>query len=161
MTTSVRIISVGKIKDKYLQDGVAEYTKRLSTFINLEFVEIPDERIPDNPSSALIKKIVDKEGEKILTSLKDNDYVILLDLKGEVLSSETLADKIKSLELSGTSKIVFVIGGSLGVSENLIKRSNFRFCLSSLTFTHQMAKMILTEQIYRAYSINSGGKYHR
>lgn len=147
MTTSVRIISVGKIKDKYLQDGVAEYTKRLSTFINLEFVEIPDERIPDNPSSALKKKIVDKEGEKILTSLKDNDYVILLDLKGEVLSSETLADKIKSLELSGTSKIVFVIGGSLGVSENLIKRSNFRFCLSSLTFTHQMAKMILLDYI--------------
>ena len=161
MTTSVKILSVGKIKEKYIRDGIAEYAKRLSSLINLEFTEIQDESIPDNPSSATVKKILDKEGGKIISSIKQSEYIVLLDLKGEMPDSETLADKIKSLEISGISRIVFVIGGSLGVSEDLIKIADLRLCLSPLTFTHQMARLILIEQIYRAYSINSGGKYHR
>ena len=161
MVTSVRIIAVGRIKEKYLQDGITEYSKRLKSYINLEFSEIPDESIPENPSSAIIKKILDKEAERILTLIKDRDYVILLDLKGETTDSEFFAAKIKSLELSGASRIVFIIGGSLGVSENLIKKADFRLCLSHLAFTHQMARFILTEQLYRVYNINNGGKYHR
>lgn len=161
MTTSVKIIAAGKLKEKYLQDGTAEYAKRLNSFINLEFVEIPDEPLPKNPSDSQIKKILDNEGKNILSHIKERDYVILLDLKGEMTDSETLAAKIKSLELAGLGRIVFVIGGSLGVSESLIEKANFRLCLSKLTFTHQMARFILTEQLYRAYSINSGGKYHR
>ncbi|MDD3977037.1 23S rRNA (pseudouridine(1915)-N(3))-methyltransferase RlmH [Methanomicrobium antiquum] len=161
MVTAVRIIAIGKIKEKYLHEGILEYSKRLKQYINLEITEISDESIPENPSLNLQKKILDKEGEKVISSLKTGDYLILLDLKGEMTDSESLALKLKDLELSGISRIVFVVGGSLGVSENLIKRADFRLCLSKLTFTHQIARFILIEQIYRAYNINRGGKYHR
>ena len=161
MVTAVRIIAIGKIKEKYLHEGILEYSKRLKQYINLEITEISDESIPENPSLNLQKKILDKEGEKVISSLKTVDYLILLDLKGEMTDSESLALKLKDLELSGISRIVFVVGGSLGVSENLIKRADFRLCLSKLTFTHQIARFILIEQIYRAYNINRGGKYHR
>ncbi len=160
MAKQLRIISVGKIKEKYLADGISEYAKRLNAYVNLEFTEVPDESIPDNASQTAAEKIMEREAAKILGLIKDTDYVILLDLKGETLTSEAFAAKIKDQELTGR-RTVFVIGGSLGVHENLIKRANYRLCLSKMTFTHQIAKFILIEQIYRAYSINAGGKYHR
>ncbi|MBP2132931.1 23S rRNA (pseudouridine1915-N3)-methyltransferase [Methanomicrobium sp. W14] len=161
MAGNIIIIAVGKIKEKYLRDGINEYLRRLKNYTNLEITEISDESIPDKLSLPTKQKILDKEGDKILSLIKDGDYLILLDLKGDTTDSEMLAKKIKTLEVSRQGRIVFAIGGSLGVSERLIIRADFRLCLSHLTFTHQIARFILTEQIYRAYNINNGGKYHR
>ena len=160
MAKQIRIISVGKIKEKYIADGIAEYAKRLNAFVNLEFSEVADESIPDNLTPTAAEKITGREAARILSLINDTDCVYLLDLKGETLTSETFAAKIKEEELTGR-RTVFVIGGSLGVHESLIKRANHRICLSKMTFTHQIARFILIEQIYRAYSINNGGRYHR
>lgn len=160
MSKHLRIISVGRIKEKYLADGIAEYAKRLNSFVSLEFTEVPDESIPDNIPQSAAEKITEREAAKILGLLKETDYVVLLDLKGETPTSEAFAAKMKEQELTGR-RTVFVIGGSLGVHESLIKRADYRLCLSKMTFTHQIAKFLLVEQIYRACSINAGGKYHR
>ncbi|WOF15691.1 23S rRNA (pseudouridine(1915)-N(3))-methyltransferase RlmH [Methanoplanus sp. FWC-SCC4] len=161
MPLHIKVISVGKIKEKFFQDGISEFQKRLSSYTKLDFTEVPDEKIPNNASDSQITKIISIEGKKVLGHIKPDDIVIVMDLAGELWSSEILADKINNIEISGKSGIVFVIGGSLGISADLIKRADMRWCLSPLTFPHQFVKLILMEQLYRAFKINRGERYHR
>ncbi len=161
MVTTIRVVSVGKLKEKYLADGVAEYKKRLSGYVKLDMVEVPDEALPANPSSSDIVRILDKEGKKVLKFIREHEHVILLDLSGKMLSSEELADELNTLVISGKSRITFVIGGSLGVSEELRRRASFCWSMSTLTFPHQFVRLLVLEQVYRACRITRGERYHR
>lgn len=157
----VTLICVGKLKEKYLSQGVEEYVKRLSRYCNLEIIELGDEKTPDNASEVMEEIIKKKEGERILKALKEDSYCIALAIEGGMLSSEELAAKIDTLGVSGTSHISFVIGGSLGLSEEVLKRADYKLSFSKMTFPHQLMRMILLEQIYRAYRINSNQPYHK
>ena len=157
----IRIICVGKLKEKYLKDAIAEYTKRLSRFATVEITELNDEKIPDNPSSPDEEKVLLNEGEKILRCISPGDYVISLCVEGELLSSEDFAKKLSGIALSGKSTICFVIGGSLGLHKSVKSRSDFRLSFSRMTFPHQLMRVFLTEQIYRAFKINANEKYHK
>lgn len=157
----ITLICVGKLKEKYLTQGVEEYTKRLSRYCTLEIIELADEKTPDNASEALEDIIKKKEGERILKALKDDAYCIALAIEGNMLSSEELADKIDTLGVSGNSHIGFIIGGSLGLSGEVLKRADYKLSFSKMTFPHQLMRMILLEQIYRAYRINSNQPYHK
>jgi 23S rRNA (pseudouridine1915-N3)-methyltransferase len=157
----ITLICVGKLKEKYLSQGVEEYAKRLSRYCNLEIIELADEKTPDNAGSALEEQIKRKEGERILKALKEDSFCIALAIDGKQLSSEELAEKIDSLGISGTSHISFIIGGSLGLSEEVLKRADFKLSFSRMTFPHQLMRMILLEQIYRAYRINHKEPYHK
>ncbi len=157
----ITIAAVGKIKEKYLKDGIDEYTKRLSRFCDLEIIEVQDEQAPDNLSEAGEKQIMKKEAEKLLKRIKEGSLLVVMDVKGEKLDSEGFAAKLKSFFVSGSSHITFIIGGSLGVDEDLLKRANLRLSMSSMTFPHQLARLILLEQIYRCFKINSGETYHK
>ena len=152
----MKLICVGKIKEKYLNDAIDEYKKRLSKYAKLEIIEIKEARVDE----ANIVKGLNEEGDNILKRIKDGEYVILSDLHGKELSSEEFAKEIKSFVDKGASPIDFVIGGTYGLSEDLRKRSNERICLSKLTFTHQMTRVILLEQIYRAFKIINNENYH-
>lgn len=154
----IKIICVGKIKESYLNSGISEYLKRLSGYCTLEIIEVKDEKIVNNTSDEKIKEI---ESNRILEKIDDKDYVVLLDLKGKELSSVELACKMDSLISQGIGNYAFVIGGSLGVSENLQKKANFLISFSRLTFTHQMVRLLLLEQIYRAFKINNNETYHK
>lgn len=157
----IRIIGIGKIKEVYLNDGINEYLKRLSSYAEVTIVEVKDEAIRENPSLAEIKKAKDLEGEKVLKLLKPNDYVISLDLSQKQYKSEEFAEFLsKKLELSGAF-LTFVIGGSYGLSDALKKRANTSITLSEMTFTHQMSRLILLEQIYRAFKILHNETYHK
>lgn len=158
---NITIITVGKIKEKYLRDAIDEYRKRLSRYCKLDIVEIQDEKTPDNASLKEEQIIKDKEGEGILKALKDNSYVIALDLKGKMLSSEELSDFIKDLGINGESNIAFIIGGSLGLSEAVLNRANYKLCFSKMTFPHQLMRVILLEQVYRGFRIMKGEPYHK
>ncbi len=157
----VTIISVGKIKEKFFTEAIKEYSKRLSKYCKLVEVVIPDERADDNFSSSEIEQVKIKEGQKILNSIPKNSYLIVLDIKGSQLSSEDLAKKIKTLSIQGTSHITFVIGGSNGLWEEVLEKGNFILSFSKMTFPHQLFKVILLEQIYRAFKINAGETYHK
>lgn len=157
----IKIIGIGKIKDKHLQALCDTYTKRIQPYHKLEIVEVADETIGNNASSKDEEILMEKEGEKVLTKIKDSDFIILLDLHGEELDSVGLSKKIQDIQTYKTSNITFVIGGSLGVSQGLIKRSNYRLRLSKLTFLHQMTRLILLEQIYRSFKIASNETYHK
>lgn len=157
----ISIICVGKIKEKYLKLGIDEFTKRLSKYCKLEIIELDDEKAPENLSDKEMLMIKEKEGKKILSKIKDNAYVIALAIDGKNLSSEELADNINNLGVRGTSHIVFVIGGSLGLSDEVLKRANYKLSFSKMTFPHQLMRLILLEQVYRAYRINSGEPYHK
>lgn len=157
----IKVIGIGKIKEKALKSLIDEYLKRLSAYSKIEMIEINDEPALDKFSQAENKKVMDVEGERALKKIKDKEYVILLDLHGEMLTSEDLATKLSSIQTYGNSDITFVIGGSLGVSEALIKRSNLRWKLSDLTFTHQLVRVLVLEQIYRSYKINHHETYHK
>ncbi len=157
----IRIISIGKIKEKYLLAGINEYKKRLGAFTKIEIVELDDEKIPDKASIAEEQLVLEKEGKKILDRIKDDEYVILLDLHGKEIDSIELSKHIESKMIEGKSTITFVIGGSLGLALEVIKRSNFRLCFSKLTFTHQMIRLFLLEQIYRAFKIMNNQTYHK
>ena len=159
--SKISIISVGKIKEKYLKDGIGEYTKRLSRYCKLDIIEVPDEKTPDGASEVVENQIKNLEGERILKSIKDDDYVIALAIDGKMLDSVELSNKMESLGVRGTSHIVFVIGGSLGLSENVLKRADYKLSFSKMTFPHQLMRMILLEQIYRAYRIMKGEPYHK
>jgi 23S rRNA (pseudouridine1915-N3)-methyltransferase len=152
---------VGKLKEKYLVQGVGEYTKRLSRYCNLELIELADEKTPDNASEALEESIRKKEGERILRALKEDSYCIALAIEGNMLSSEELALKIDNLGITGKSHISFIIGGSLGLSVEVLKRADYKLSFSKMTFPHQLMRMILLEQIYRAYRIISNEPYHK
>ncbi len=157
----ISIICVGKIKEKYLKLGIDEFTKRLSKYCKLEIIELDDEKAPENLSDKEMLMIKEKEGKKILSKIKDNAHVIALAIDGKNLSSEELADNINNLGVRGTSHIVFVIGGSLGLSDEVLKRANYKLSFSKMTFPHQLMRLILLEQVYRAYRINSGEPYHK
>lgn len=158
---NITIISVGKLKEKYLKLAVDEYSKRLSRYCKLNFIELNDEQTPDNASEKEELIIKDKEGEKILSNIKDTMFVVTLDLKGKMLSSEELGDFIEKAGVRGDSNICFVIGGSLGLSEKVIKRSNLSLCFSKMTFPHQLFKVMLLEQIYRGFRIIKNEPYHK
>ena len=157
----ISIICVGKIKEKYLKLGIDEFTKRLSKYCKLEIIELDDEKAPENLSDKEMLMIKEKEGKKILSKIKDNAHVIALAIDGKNLSSEELADNINNLGVRGTSHIVFVIGGSLGLSDEVLKIANYKLSFSKMTFPHQLMRLILLEQVYRAYRINSGEPYHK
>ena len=157
----ISIICVGKIKEKYLKLGIDEFKKRLSKYCKLEIIELDDEKAPENLSDKEMLMIKEKEGKKILSKIKDNSYVIALAIDGKNLSSEELADTINNLGVRGNSHIVFIIGGSLGLSDEILSRANYKLSFSKMTFPHQLMRLILLEQVYRAYIINSGEPYHK
>lgn len=157
----ISVITVGKIKEKYLKDAIAEYSKRLSKYCKLEIVEVADEKTPDNASETVETKIRAKEGERILKHVKDDAYVVTLEIQGKQVTSEELAKKIDKLGIQGVSHITFIIGGSIGLGEEVLERSNYALSFSKMTFPHQLMRVILLEQIYRSYRIIHGEPYHK
>ena len=157
----ITIVTVGKIKEKYLVMAIAEYSKRLSRYAKMEFVEVGDEKTPDGASALEELQIKKIEGLKILKNIKDGAYVIALAIEGKMCSSEEMAQTIDNLGIKGVSHIVFVVGGSLGLSEEVLARADFLLSFSKMTFPHQLMRVVLLEQIYRAYRINSGEPYHK
>ena len=156
----VTLICVGKVKEKFYRDAIKEYEKRLGAYIKLNTIEINDEKVKvENPSEIAIA--MDKEWKNILSKIKDNQYVITLEILGKNLSSEDFAEKINNLMLSGNSDGVLVIGGSYGLSDEVKKCSNYALSFSKMTFPHQMMRVILLEQVYRAYRIITGASYHK
>ena len=157
----ITLITVGKIKEKYLKDAIAEYSKRLSRYCKLEIIEVADEKTPDQASETVEEGIRTKEGERILKHIKDDMYVVTLEICGKMLSSEELAEKINSLGLAGKSSIAFVIGGSIGLGKEVMSRSDYALSFSKMTFPHQLMRVILLEQVYRSYRIINGEPYHK
>lgn len=157
----ITLITVGKIKEKYLRDAIAEYSKRLSKYCKLEIVEVADEKTPDHASETVENAIREKEGERILRYVKDDAYVITLEIGGRMLGSEELAEKIEGLGIQGKSHIIFIIGGSLGLGPEVMKKSDYALSFSKMTFPHQLMRVILLEQIYRSCRIISGEPYHK
>lgn len=158
---NITIISVGKLKEKYLKDAIAEYSKRLTRYCKLDIMELQDEKTPDNASEKEEELIKEKEGKAILSKIKENAFVIAMDLKGKQLTSEEFAGFIENQGVIGNSNIVFVIGGSLGISQEVIKRANQKICFSKMTFPHQLFRVMLLEQIYRGYRIIKNEPYHK
>lgn len=157
----IKIICVGKIKESFFREAILEYSKRLSKFCNLEILEVNDEMTPDKAGESENFKILQKEGERIKSKIKDTDYLITLEIEGKKLNSEKLAKKISDITLSGYSSIAFVIGGSLGICDEVKKMSDFSLSFSDMTFPHQLMRVVLLEQIYRSFKINSGEPYHK
>lgn len=157
----ISIISVGKIKERFFTDAINEYSKRLSKFCKLYEEIIPDERADESFSHSEIEQVKIREGTRILSRIPKNSFVFVLDIKGKQLSSEELAEKINTLVIDGTSDITFIIGGSNGLSQDVIDTADFRLSFSKMTFPHQLFKVILLEQIYRAFKINAGETYHK
>lgn len=158
---NIKVLSVGKIKEKYLRDGIEEYAKRLSRYCKLSFFQVADEKTPDGAGESLNEAIKNIEGERLMKGIRDQDYVIALAIDGKMLDSEELAERISNLGIHGVSNIVFVIGGSLGLSDEILKRADFKLSFSKMTFPHQLMQLILTEQIYRSYRIIHGEPYHK
>ena len=157
----ISVITVGKIKEKYLRDAIAEYSKRLSRYCKLEIIEVADDKTPDQASKAVEDAIRAKEGERILKFLRDDMYVITLEINGKMLTSEEFAEKMESLGVQGNSSIAFVIGGSIGLGKDVLKRSDFALSFSKMTFPHQLMRVVLLEQVYRGYRIINGAPYHK
>ena len=155
------VIVVGKLREKYLKEGIGEYSKRLSRFCELEIVEVEDEQAPENLAAAQELQVKKKEAEKILKKVKEGSALVILDVKGERTSSEGLAAKLQTFFISGKSHITFVIGGSLGLDQELLKKADYRFSMSELTFPHQLARLILLEQLFRAFKIMNNETYHK
>ena len=158
---NINIICIGKLKEKYWKDAIDEYSKRISRFAKLQVIELKETRVSDNPSQAEEEKVKESEGEEILKKIKQGDYVITLEILGKQLDSVQLADKIRTLGIEGKSNIDFVIGGSLGLSPAVSKRADFKLSFSKMTFPHQMMRVILLEQVYRAFKINNNETYHK
>ncbi|MBR0139575.1 MAG: 23S rRNA (pseudouridine(1915)-N(3))-methyltransferase RlmH [Firmicutes bacterium] len=160
---NIEIICTGKLKEKYWQDAAAEYSKRLSRFCKLTVTELTEARLPDKAGPAEERQAIEAESRAVLKKLEAGPdcYVIALDVKGKALSSEQLSEKLEALALEGKSRIAFVIGGSLGLSKELLERADFRLSFSAMTFPHQMMRVILLEQIYRAFKIGAGESYHK
>ena len=158
---NITFVTVGKIKEKYFRDAVAEYQKRLSKYCKLDIIEVADEKTPDKASEILENQIKQKEAERILKNIKENAYCIALTIDGRKCSSVHLAEHIEKLGLSGKSHLVFVIGGSLGLHDSVILRADEQLSFSDMTFPHQLMRVILIEQIYRCYRIINGEPYHK
>ncbi|MFV0379851.1 MAG: 23S rRNA (pseudouridine(1915)-N(3))-methyltransferase RlmH [Anaerorhabdus sp.] len=157
----IKIVAVGKLKEKYLHDAIKEYSKRISAYSKLEIIEVMDESIGAKASDSEIEKIKKEEGSKILSKISDDDFVIVLDLNGKSLSSIELSEVVDEVFTYRTDKISFVIGGSLGFSQEVINRSNLRWKLSDCTFPHQIVRVLLVEQIYRVFKIMKNENYHK
>lgn len=156
----ITIACVGKIKEKYLTAGIDEYSKRLTPFCKLETIAINEEKMPEDPTPALKEQVLEKETQRLIAIIPENSYVVLLDVVGKQLSSPELAAKIDALTLAGKSHLTFVIGGAFGYTDALRRRADFAISFSKMTFTHQMIRLLLVEQIYRAFKISRGEKYH-
>lgn len=157
----ITILCVGKIKEKYLQMGIAEYAKRLGKYGKLDIVEVPDEKTPDRASLAEEVKIRDTEGERLLKHIRPDDFVVTMAIDGNMLDSVALSKQIETWGVQGKSHLIFVIGGSLGLSQAVLKRGDYSLSFSKLTFPHQLMRMILLEQIYRSYRIMHNEPYHK
>lgn len=156
----IRIVAAGRLKEKYLREGVAEYEKRLAPFASVELLETREEYMPENPSEAQRQQALAKEGERLLRLVPEKSFLIVLDVKGKLLSSEALAKELAGLALQGRSDLTFLIGGAFGLSPAVRECADLRISFSPMTFTHQMVRLLLYEQIYRAFKINHGEKYH-
>lgn len=158
---SVSVLCIGKLKEKYLKDACLEYSKRLTVFCKLEIVELAEERIGDNPSQSEINRVIEAEGKRLLQKAEKCDAIITMCIEGRQLSSTELADFIDKTAVSGVSSIAFVIGGSYGLSDEIKAKSKLKLSMSKMTFPHQLARVMVLEQLYRAFQISSGGKYHK
>lgn len=157
----ISVICVGKLKESFYREAVAEYAKRLSRYCKLEIIEVADEKTPEGASPVLEEQIKEKEGRRILEKVREDAYVCTLEISGKKFSSERLAQWLEELQVSGTSHITFVIGGSLGLHESVGRRADLALSFSDMTFPHQLMRVILTEQIYRAFRIIGGEPYHK
>ena len=157
----ITVIAVGKIKEKYLRDAIAEYAKRLSKYCKLELLEVADEKTPDAASPAVERSIRQKEGERILRYVREDAYVVTLEIGGQMLDSVEFSRKLERLGIQGKSHITFIIGGSIGLSPEVSSRADYALSFSKMTFPHQLMRVILLEQIYRGYRIMAGELYHK
>ena len=157
----ITILTVGKIKEDFYRKAIAEYSKRLSTYCKLEIIEVADEKTPEQRSDHQTQGILAKEAERILKAVKEDSFVITLEINGRQLSSEEFAEKLETLAIQGISHITFIIGGSLGLGREVCKRADFSLSFSKMTFPHQLMRVILLEQIYRGYRIIAGAPYHK
>lgn len=157
----ITLVTVGKIKEKFFEDAIKEYSKRLSRYCKLEILQVADEKTPEGASETVELQIKEKEGQRILSLIRDDAYVIALAIEGKMLDSEELAERIEKLGVSGISQIVFVIGGSLGLSAQVMKRADYALSISRMTFPHQLMRVVLLEQIYRSYRIMNHQPYHK
>jgi len=156
----ITIVCAGKLKEKYLQAGIAEFLKRLKPFAQVEIREIHEEKMPETPSEAEKQQVLTREGEKLLRLVPEGSYLFVLDVYGEELASEELAARLDRLALGGRSNLTFLIGGAFGLSPAVRQAADLRLSFSRMTFTHQMVRLLLVEQIYRAFKISRGEKYH-
>ena len=157
----ITILTVGKIKEDFYRKAIAEYSKRLSRYCKLEIIEVTDEKTPDSASAVVEEQIKDKEGERLLKYIREDAYVIALSIEGKMLDSIELSKNIEQLGIMGKSHIIFVIGGSLGLSDRILKRADYKLSFSKMTFPHQLMRVILLEQIYRGFRIIAGEPYHK
>ncbi|MGX4594318.1 23S rRNA (pseudouridine(1915)-N(3))-methyltransferase RlmH [Leuconostoc sp. JNUCC 76] len=158
---NIKLITVGKLKEKYLKEGIAEYTKRLSRFCKFQVVELIDEKTPENASEVQNNQIMAKEGERIQAKIGSRDYVIVLAIEGKQFPSEEFSQKLELIAVNGYSDITFIIGGSLGLSKEIKQRANLKMSFGLLTLPHQLMRLVLIEQIYRAFMIQQGSPYHK
>ena len=157
----IKVVTVGKLKEKYLKDGIAEYSKRISRFAKLEMIELADEKTPDKASESENQKILEIEGQRILSKVGDRDFVIVLAIEGKMFSSEEFSKQLEEASIKGFSTLTFIIGGSLGLSSAVKNRANLAVSFGRLTLPHQLMRLVLAEQIYRAFTIQQGSPYHK
>jgi 23S rRNA (pseudouridine1915-N3)-methyltransferase len=157
----IQIVSVGKLKERYLVDGIAEYVKRLGPYAKVQVVEVPDEKAPESMSPAEERQVKEREGERLLAQLRGDAFVVALAIDGQALSSEQLAQQLADLGTYGRSQVAFVIGGSLGLSSEVLERADMRLSFGRMTLPHQLMRLVLVEQIYRAFKINRREPYHK
>ena len=157
----IKVVTVGKLKEKYLKDGIAEYSKRISRFAKLEMIELADEKTQDKASESENQKILEIEGQRILSKVGDRDFVIALAIEGKTFSSEEFSKQLEEASIKGFSTLTFIIGGSLGLAQDVKKRSNLSVSFGRLTLPHQLMRLVLVEQIYRAFTIQQGSPYHK
>ena len=157
----IKIVTVGKLKEKYLKDGITEYTKRISRFAKLEMIELTDEKTPDKASELENKKILETEGARILSKVGERDFVVVLAIEGKTLSSEEFSKQLEQASIKGYSTLTFIIGGSLGLAPVVKNRANLSVSFGRLTLPHQLMRLVLVEQIYRAFTIQQGSPYHK
>ena len=157
----IKLVTVGKLKEKYLKDGIAEYSKRISRFAAVEMIELADEKTPDRASDSENEKILNLEGNRILSKIGDREFVVVLAIEGKTLSSEEFSKQLEQASINGYSTLTFVIGGSLGLSPKVKKRANLSLSFGRLTLPHQLMRLVLVEQIYRAFTIQQGSPYHK
>lgn len=157
----IKLVTVGKLKEKYLKDGIAEYSKRISRFAAVEMIELADEKTPDRASDSENEKILDLEGNRILSKIGDREFVVVLAIEGKTLSSEEFSKQLEQAFINGYSTLTFVIGGSLGLSPQVKNRANLSLSFGRLTLPHQLMRLVLVEQIYRAFTIQQGSPYHK